>query len=136
VCRGSAALPRAGAALCRLDAAIQRPSYAIGRDLLTSGRERLLPLQVAVEEVGGGLSYRMESNRRRASLPVEAAFHYAVAVYGSQGLVPKSGRMSLSLRFFYNLWGRAPAPEPEPQPAPEPEPPPPTRLPAAGFRRP
>jgi hypothetical protein len=91
--------------------------------------------------IGGGLSYRMESNRRRASLPVEAGFHYAVAVYGSQGLVPKSGRMSLSLRFFYNLWGRAPEPEPEPQPAPEPEPPPPTppgydRLPAAGFRRP
>jgi hypothetical protein len=74
--------------------------------------------------LGGGVWYRMEQNRRGASLPIEAGFLYDTAVYGSRGLVPRSGRMSLSLRFFYNLWGRAPAPEPEPAPAPEPEPPP------------
>jgi len=74
--------------------------------------------------VGGGIWYRMDANRRGASLPIEAGFHYAVAIRGSEGLVPKSGRMSLSLRFFYHLWGGAPAAETEPAPAPEPPPPP------------
>jgi hypothetical protein len=64
--------------------------------------------------IGGGLWYRMEVNRRRASLPVEAGFHYDIALRGSGGLVPKSGRMSLSLRFFYNLWGGSTAPAPDP----------------------
>jgi len=81
----------------------------------------------AMWTIGGGLWYRMERNRRAASLPIEAGFLYDTALRGSRGLVPKSGRMSLSLRFFYNLWGRAPEPEPEPQP--EPPPPPPTQPP-------
>lgn len=68
--------------------------------------------------IGGGLWYRMDANRRRASLPIEAGFLYDVAVYGSRGLVPKTGRMSLSLRFFYTLWGGAPAPDPDPEPEP------------------
>ena len=70
--------------------------------------------------IGGGLWYRMEQNRRGASLPIEAGFLYDTTVYGSRGIVPKSGRMSLSLRFFYTLWGRPPAPEPEPEPPPPP----------------
>jgi hypothetical protein len=72
--------------------------------------------------IGGGIWYRMDVNRRRASLPIEAGFHYDVALRGSEGLVPKTGRMSLSLRFFYNLWGGAPAPPPQPEAAVPPPP--------------
>jgi hypothetical protein len=63
---------------------------------------------------GGGLWFRMERNRRGPSLPIEAGFVYDRAVYGKGGTTPKGGRMSLSLRFFYNLWAAPPvAPENE-----------------------
>lgn len=58
--------------------------------------------------VGGGVWYRMERNRRAFRLPVEAGFHYDTALSGDGGTAPKGGRMSLSLRFFYNLWGSQP----------------------------
>jgi hypothetical protein len=54
--------------------------------------------------MGGGLWYRMERNRRGVTLPIEAGFLYSQAIAGSRGLVPKGGRMTLSLRLFYNLW--------------------------------
>jgi hypothetical protein len=54
---------------------------------------------------GGGLWYRMERNRRGIRLPIEAGFQYGQMMFGSGGAAPKGGRMSLSLRFFYNLWG-------------------------------
>ncbi|MDH4351748.1 MAG: hypothetical protein OEW56_11425, partial [Gemmatimonadota bacterium] len=69
---------------------------------------------------GGGLWYRMEQNRRRTSLPIEAGFMYDATMYGRDGVVPKAGRMTLSIRFFYTLWGRPVEPEPTPEPAPEP----------------
>jgi hypothetical protein len=66
--------------------------------------------------VGGGLWYRLERNRRGLSLPIEAGFLYHRAIAGSRGLVPKTGRMTFSLRLFYNLWGaQQPPPEPEPE---------------------
>ncbi len=66
--------------------------------------------------VGGGLWYRLERNRRGLSLPIEAGFLYHRAIAGSRGVVPKTGRMTFSLRLFYNLWGaQQPPPEPEPE---------------------
>jgi hypothetical protein len=66
--------------------------------------------------VGGGLWYRLERNRRGLALPIEAGFLYHRAIAGSGGLVPKTGRMTFSLRLFYNLWGaQQPPPEPEPE---------------------
>ena len=61
---------------------------------------------------GGGIWYRMDENRRGAALPIEAGFVYDKAMFGKGGTAPKSGRVVLSLRFFYNLWGRRPAAEP------------------------
>jgi len=58
--------------------------------------------------VGGGLWYRMERNRRGIRLPIEAGFVYTQALSGTGGTAPKFGRMNLSLRLYYNLWGKGP----------------------------
>jgi hypothetical protein len=58
---------------------------------------------------GAGVWYRMDENRRGPALPVEAGFVYDKAFFGSGGTAPKGGRVMLSLRFFYNLWGVKPA---------------------------
>jgi hypothetical protein len=61
--------------------------------------------------IGGGLWYRMERNRRGIALPIEAGFVYTQALNGTGGTAPKFGRMNLSLRLYYSLWGKGPAPE-------------------------
>jgi hypothetical protein len=67
--------------------------------------------------IGGGLWYRMERNRRGITLPIEAGFLYNQAIAGSRGLVPMTGRMTLSLRLFYDLWGdELPTTDAEPEP--------------------
>jgi hypothetical protein len=70
---------------------------------------------------GGGIWYRMDENRRRQTLPIEAGFVYDQAVYGTGGTAPKSGRMTLSLRLFYHVWGSRPAPEPAATPTEPPK---------------
>jgi hypothetical protein len=70
--------------------------------------------------LGGGLWYRMERARRGATLPIEAGFIYTQVLTGSRGLVPKSGRVTLSLRLFYDLWApELPAPEADAEPEPD-----------------
>jgi len=64
---------------------------------------------------GAGLWYRMDENRRGAALPIEAGFVYDRAFFGRGGIAPKGGRVMLSLRFFYNLWGTTPTPPPAPE---------------------
>jgi len=70
--------------------------------------------------IGGGIWYRMERNRRGLALPIEAGFVYSQALNGTGGTAPKFGRMNLSLRFYYNLWGKGTDTEPEASPEAEP----------------
>jgi hypothetical protein len=93
-----------------------------GADAYTVGGATVADLEaltsMEIWTFGGGVWYRLERNRRGPSLPIEAGLVYDKAVYGSGGAAPRSGRMTLSLRFFYNLWGAAPAPEAEPETKP------------------
>lgn len=64
---------------------------------------------------GAGMLYRVEG-RGRSGLPIEASLHYQAAFFGNGGAAPKTGRVALSLRLYYGLWGRG-APPPAPDPA-------------------
>jgi hypothetical protein len=67
---------------------------------------------------GAGLLYRLDQGKGGAALPIEASLSYHAAYFGSGGATPKTGRVALSLRLYYNLWGRTPtavAPDPPQQ---------------------
>jgi hypothetical protein len=55
---------------------------------------------------GAGLLYRVDQGRAGSTLPIEASLNYQAAYFGSGGATPKTGRFALSLRLFYQLWGR------------------------------
>jgi hypothetical protein len=67
---------------------------------------------------GAGLLYRVDQGRVGQVLPIEASLNYHGAFFGSGGAAPKTGRFALSLRLFYNLWGRTAAPVPAASPEP------------------
>ncbi len=54
---------------------------------------------------GAGLWYRADRGRRGPALPLEAGIVYDAAFFGSGGTTPKTGRLGLSLRLYYRLWG-------------------------------
>jgi hypothetical protein len=68
---------------------------------------------------GAGLLYRVDQGRVGQVLPIEASLNYHAAYFGKGGAAPKTGRFALSLRLFYNLWGRRVEPVPVPTPAPQ-----------------
>jgi hypothetical protein len=65
---------------------------------------------------GAGLLYRVDQGPGGSALPIEASLHYHAAFFGQGGAAPKTGRLALSLRLFYNLWGSRPAPAVPPAP--------------------
>jgi hypothetical protein len=88
-------------------------------DKVTRGGATVPELEMFTERqhwaFGAGLLYRVDQRAGGAStLPVEASLNYQAAFFGTGGATPKVGRFALSLRLFYNLWGREPAPGPAP----------------------
>jgi hypothetical protein len=66
---------------------------------------------------GAGLLYRVDQGRTGSALPIEASLSYQAAFFGKGGATPKAGRLALSLRLYYNLWGRTSGPTPAAPPA-------------------
>jgi hypothetical protein len=95
-----------------------------GRDRYTQGGSPVEALEALTGSetwaFGAGMLYRLDRGRGGSALPIEASLAYQAAYYGTGGVAPKTGRVSLSLRLFYGLWGQPPAPAPEPTPAPVP----------------